>query len=267
MRRPTRPAARRPARRTAPSALTDSRHSGAPGARAAAKNGCVCSRTWPKKSSPAGNRVAADAGDGGLDRGRGAGQRARAGDRRRWQVAESDSGCPAHSFRLGASPSAGGHSSTRVASALGSGRHLSEISSSNAQRAQRAGHQPRRRRNRRRSSSPGRRTRDRRPGRRGSARRARGRAPRRRRGGAARRGPRRSRRRASRASPKCGGSNASICPASASARSTSASGVPAARRDHELGRIVVDDAGVGRRVEHVADALPGRRNPWCRRRG
>ena len=46
------------------------------------------------------------------------------------QVADSGSGCPPHSFRLGGSPRPAAHSNTRVASALGRGRHLSEISSS-----------------------------------------------------------------------------------------------------------------------------------------
>ena len=69
-------------------------------------------------------------------------------------------------------------------------------------------------------------------------------------------------------SPKCGGSNASIWPARAHRRARSSRERRAgARRDHELGRIVVDDAGVGVRVEHVAGERLRRRNPWCRRRG
>ncbi len=40
----------------------------------------------------------------------------------------------------------------------------------------------------------------------------------------------------------------------------------AARGDDELGRIVVDDAGVAERLERAPPAAPGRRSPWCRGR-
>ena len=89
-------------------------------------------------------------------------------------------------------------------------------------------------------------------GRRASGRRARGRAPRRHKAGADRTAPRRRRRRASRRRR----SAAARTRASGRARAIACSIVgerrSGARGDHELGRLVVDDARVGARVEHVA---------------
>ena len=67
--------------------------------------------------------------------------------------------------------------------------------------------------------------------------------------------------------PKCGGSKASIWPCSRQHRLELGERRAAARRDHQLGRLVVDDAGVAARVEQSRRAARCRRNPCCRRRG
>ena len=99
---------------------------------------------------------------------------------------------------------------------------------------------------------------------RSASRRARNRAPRRPAGAADRTGRRRSRRRSSDRLPKAGGSNARNCPWRREQRLDLRQRRAAARRDHQLGRLVVDDAAVRAQIEQLALAGARRRSPWCR---
>ena len=246
-------------------ALTDSRHSARPGARAAAKNGCVCSRTLAEEvvagREPHRRRC-------GRRRPRPPGRRrprARAGGRRPGR-SPTAAAAARPSRRLGARLRPAGTRAPASPPPSGSGWHLSEISSSNpsvpsAPAISRATSKPAtffitRPPNARSAPLPvedphaqhevahragvG-------PARPGQARGDR----------AAERRARAEVRRLEREHlPGVGERALDVGERRAGAR-----------RHHELGRIVVDDAGVGRRVEHLADALPGRRNPCCRRRG
>ena len=164
-------------------ALTDSRHSGAPAARAATKQASrVLANAVPERVA-VGQHGSADLPRGGIDRRRGARQaHARAGPRD-GRSPRSAAACPLHSFVIRIA-SLAAHSTTRVASDLGQRHALERDFGQHAERPQRARHEPRQIETRDVLHHRGRRTRGPRRDRRTSARRGRCRASRPRRVGA-----------------------------------------------------------------------------------